>query len=280
MVAPAVFALMTPGEQSFIPRPFGGGTAQMVLNTTSFASILGQLGTVAQARREQLSGISPLPIPLLDTGCALNATSERITTTGGNGVRGGDGVYRDCVAACAEPGIMFNSSYTFYNCLTLGAASWYHSNNSLTIDAAQLADAGADLGFASLNDFNATQIFGNALSCIKSSCQDYSLGSCDEAITTLDVSDAADKVLGMYVGLEGYCDGMTSVVNSDIAGPGVSYSLRSCLLIVIYRANKTSRWWSRTFSKRHSPCPFRSSSTSSPTGRNRSFPCSTPSRIV
>lgn len=222
MVYSVAVALENVAEQSFAPRPFGGGPSQIILNTTSFSSIIGQLNNVAQSRNAQEGGYEPGPLSILSTGCFLNATSENAAQ--GDGTRAGDG-FRDCAAACSQPGTMFNSSYTFWNCLTLAAASVYVEEMNMIVDDESLAEAGAQMGFDSLDSFNATQIFDDTLQCIKGSCENYNLGSCSTNITFLDISGAQDEVLALWSGLQGYCGGMESVVNSDIAGPGVRLTL-------------------------------------------------------
>lgn len=206
------------GAQSFVPRPFGG-SAQVVLNTTSFTSILGQLYNVEQSLVAQENGAEPPPVSILKTGCYLNSTSEA-AFDGGAGMRAGDG-FRDCSAACASPETMFNSSFTFWNCLTLAAASTYVSDWEMILDEDSLTAAGETMGFSGLDQFNATQILDDTLKCIKGSCADYSLGSCSKNITTLDITGSQNDVSALWEGLQDYCDGMESVVNSDIAGPGV-----------------------------------------------------------
>lgn len=205
------------GQQSFIPRPFGG-SAQVVLNTTSFSTILSQLNNVDQSLAAQNNGQDPGPLSILSTGCYLNTTTENAAD--GSGMRAGDG-YRDCVAACADPATMFNSSYTLWNCLTLGAASAYVADYDMSVDSTDLMNVGLRMGFDSLDQFNSTQIFTDALQCIKGSCSDYSLGSCSKNITTLSLDGVQNEVLALFSGLQDYCDGMESVVNSDLAGPGV-----------------------------------------------------------
>lgn len=211
--------LTTPQEQSFIPNAFGGG-AQVVLNTTAFDDIIGQLQAVATSRQAQETNQSPGPVEFMSTGCYVNGTAEQ--SANGTGVRAGDG-WRDCPQACSTPGMMFNSSYTFWNCLTLGAASLYQEMDGTNFDADDLAIVGQELGFQTLAEFNGTQIFSDTLSCIKSSCQDYSLGSCSKNITslTMDSLGSQDQVLELFTGLSDYCSGMDSVINTDIAGPGV-----------------------------------------------------------
>ncbi|KAJ4387113.1 hypothetical protein N0V93_007701 [Gnomoniopsis smithogilvyi] len=204
------------GQQSFIPRPFGG-RSQVVLNTTSFSAILSQLNNVDQSLAAQENLEEPGPLSILSTGCYLNATSENAAD--GSGMRAGDG-YRDCPAACADPSTMFNSSYTLWNCLTLGAASAYVADYDLSVNSADLTSVGLRMGFDSLDQFNATQIFYDALQCIKGSCSDYSLGSCSKNVTGLTLDGVQNEVLTLFNGLQSYCSGMESVVNSDLAGPG------------------------------------------------------------
>lgn len=219
--------LVGPEELSFVPR-FGRSAFQVVLNTTSFGSIMSQLNDTATAAAAQAAGsLEPPPVSLLETGCFTNSSA-------GNGRRAGEG-WRDCVEACSTPSAMFNSSFTFWNCLTLGAVALYAQSEGMVLDQGQMATVGQGLGFSSLDEFNSTQILSNTVNCIKGSCQDYSLGSCTDNITTLDLSGSQDKVVDLFNALEGYCDGEESIVNSDIAGPGVSisrslprYSLGSC----------------------------------------------------
>lgn len=210
-------ALVNPTQQSFVPRPFGGSAFQVVLNTTSFESILLQLNDTAQSATAQRSDQQQRPptISLLETGCYTNTSSS-----GADGVATGEG-WRDCATACASPDMMFNSSFTLWNCLTLGAAALYAGSQGMVVDSGDLATVGAGLGFSSLDQFNGTQIFSDALSCIKGSCEDYSLGSCSTNITTLDIGGSQDEVTALFEGLQGYCDGASSIVDSDIAGPGV-----------------------------------------------------------
>lgn len=217
--------LVDPTEQSFIPKAFGGGT-QIVLNTTSTDDILSQLSDATLKVTAQRENQATTPLELMSTGCYVNGTEEAQSAEGG--VRAGDG-YRDCAQACSDPGMMFNSSYTFWNCLTLGAASLYAETGDLVLDASSVSVAGVHLGFASLADFNGTQILTDAVSCIKASCQDYSLGSCSRNTTALDILEAQDMVAALWNGVSDYCDGMDSVVNSDIAGPGVR-SFFACLM--------------------------------------------------
>ncbi|KAF3767123.1 hypothetical protein M406DRAFT_328223 [Cryphonectria parasitica EP155] len=232
MVYSVPVTLVNPGEQSFLPNAFGG-SAQVILNTTSFSDVLGQLGTVSQISKTQHDGGSPAPLTLMLTGCYVNASSE--SAVDGAGTRAGSG-YRDCTTACSDVSMMFNSSYTLWNCLTLAAASQYVDDQVLILDSDELATAGDSMGFSDLGQFNATSIFSNTLQCIQSSCQDYSLGSCTKNITTLDISRVSDQVSALYNGLQTYCDGMDSAINSDIAGPGVvlSYILQAVLAITVY----------------------------------------------
>lgn len=219
MAQPVPLDLTNPGEQSFIPKAFGGG-AQVVLNTTSTDDIFAQLGDATTALTAQRMGQNASPLELMSTGCYVNGTME--SSYNGTGVRAGDG-WRDCVQACSDPGMMFNSSYTFWNCLTLGAASLYQQTQGMTVDSGALAEVGSYLGFESLDQFNGTQILTDTVQCIKSSCQDYSLGSCSKNITTMDISAAQDMIQALFTGVQEYCQGMDSVVNSDIAGPGVCH---------------------------------------------------------
>lgn len=205
--------LVGPEELSFVPR-FGRSAFQVVLNTTSFGSIMSQLNDTAAAAAAQAGGSSqPPPVSLLETGCFTNSSA-------GNGMRAGEG-WRDCVEACSAPSAMFNSSFTFWNCLTLGAVALYVQSDGMVLDSGRVASVGQGLGFSSLDEFNSTQILSNTVDCIKGSCQDYSLGSCTDNITTLDISGSQDKVVDLFNALQGYCDGEESIVNSDIAGPGV-----------------------------------------------------------
>ncbi|KAL1859475.1 hypothetical protein Daus18300_009620 [Diaporthe australafricana] len=219
--------LMGPEELSFVPR-FGRSAFQVVLNTTSFGSILSQLNDVGQAAAAQANGQQPPPVSLLETGCFTNSSA-------GSGARAGEG-WRDCVEACSTPASMFNSSFTFWNCLTLGAVALYAQSAGMALDSAGVATVGQGLGFSSLAEFNSSQILDNTVNCIKGSCQDYSLGSCTDNITTLDISGSQDKVSDLFSALQGYCDGEESIVNSDIAGPGVvlSYILQATLAIAVY----------------------------------------------
>ncbi|KAK7734220.1 hypothetical protein SLS53_007868 [Cytospora paraplurivora] len=233
--------LVNPTQQSFVPRPFGGSAFQVVLNTTSFESILSQLDDTAQSAAAQRKNQQPPTLSLMDTGCYYYTNSSS-SSTDDDAVVSGKG-WRDCAVACATPDLMFNSSFTLWNCLTLGAAALYATTTTtssgqggLTLDPDDLLTVGQDLGFSSLAQFNGTQIFEDTLSCIKGSCQDYSLGSCADNITSLDISGAQDEVTALYEGLQGYCDGASSIVNSDIAGPGVvlSYILQAALAIAVY----------------------------------------------
>lgn len=270
------------GQQSFIPRPFGG-RSQVVLNTTSFSAILNQLNNVDQSLAAQESREVPGPLSILSTGCYLNATSENAAD--GSGMRAGDG-YRDCPAACADPSTMFNSSYTLWNCLTLGAASAYVADYDLSVNAADLTNVGLRMGFDSLDQFNATQIFTDALQCIKGSCSDYSLGSCSKNITALSLDGVQNEVLTLFNGLQSYCTGMESVVNSDLAGPGV----RICPKLTSDKPNCTigddtdffssARLSCRTSSKPLSRWRCTSSSTCSQAGYSQSFPSSIRYRTV
>lgn len=210
--------VVTPGQQSFLPGAFGSAS-QVVLNTTSFDDIIAQINNVAVSLDAQKNGENPAPISLLSMGCYANASSELAAT--GAGVRAGDG-FRDCATACADPEIMFNSSYTFWNCLTLGATAQYAQDDGLAIEPDRLDAVGRRMGFESLDVFNASQIFGDALSCIQGSCQDYSLGSCTSSISTMNLDGVQDKARALFEGLQDYCTGMDDVVDSDIAGPGVS----------------------------------------------------------
>ncbi|CAN8102469.1 unnamed protein product [Discula destructiva] len=232
MVYSIAVTLENLAEQGFAPRPFGG-SSQVVLNTTSFSSILSQLHNVDQSFNAQESDDEPGPLSLLETGCYLNSTSE--AAMDGGGQRAGDG-FRDCAAACADPSTMFNSSFTLWNCLTLAAASVYVADLDMIIDADSLMHAGGSMGFDNLDQFNSTQIFDDTLKCITGSCQDYSLGSCSTTITTLNISTAENEVIALWSGLLSYCDGLESVVNSDIAGPGVvlSYIMQAALAIAVY----------------------------------------------
>ncbi|ROW13978.1 hypothetical protein VPNG_04097 [Cytospora leucostoma] len=234
--------LVNPTQQSFVPRPFGGSAFQIVLNTTSFESILSQLDDTAQSAAAQRENQQPPTLSLMDTGCYYYTNSSSSSADDEDAVVSGQG-WRDCAIACATPELMFNSSFTLWNCLTLGAAALYATAittttglGGLTLDPDDLSTVGQDLGFSSLSQFNGTQIFADTLSCIKGSCQDYSLGSCDDDITSLDISGSQDEVTALYEGLQGYCDGTSSIVNSDIAGPGVvlSYILQAALAIVVY----------------------------------------------
>ncbi|PSR77102.1 hypothetical protein BD289DRAFT_445831 [Coniella lustricola] len=239
--------LIDPGQQSFLPRPFGG-SAQIVLNTTSFDDIILQLSDVAQASETQLaeqaasntpttsssSSSSIGALSILSSGCYINSTAEAAAANS-NGWAVGGNYYKDCAAACANPSLMFNSSYTLWNCLTLAAASQYVGSGQLTIDTSELTTAGASMGFTSLADFNATQIFEDTTNCIKASCQDYSLGSCSSNVTDLEIGGSANQAMALYHGAKDYCSGMDSAVNSDIAGPGVviSYILQAALAIAV-----------------------------------------------
>lgn len=210
--------VVDPSQQSFVPGAFGGAS-QVVLNTTSFDDILAQVNNVAVSLGAQQLGSDPAPISLVSTGCYANITSERASD--GGGVRAGDG-FRDCATACATPFAMFNSSYTFWNCMAIGATAYYVEEAGLAVDTDDLASVGNRMGFESLSQFNATQIFNDALNCIQGSCQDYSLGSCSTNISRLDISNSANMASALFNGLGDYCSGMDNVVDSDIAGPGVS----------------------------------------------------------
>lgn len=185
---------------------------------------MSQLNDTAASAAAQAGGSSqPPPVSLLETGCFTNSSA-------GDGARAGEG-WRDCVEACSTPSSMFNSSFTFWNCLTLGAVALYAQSGGMVLDSGRVATVGSGLGFSSLDEFNSTQILDNTVNCIKGSCQDYSLGSCTDNVTTLDISGSQDKVVDLFNALQGYCDGEESIVNSDIAGPGVRFSIPASLVI-------------------------------------------------
>lgn len=221
--------LVNPTQQTFIPRPFGGSAFQVVLNTTSFDAIVSQLQDTALSASTHRNDQQAPTISFMDQGCYTNSSID------GDGVATGEG-WRDCVSACSSPELMFNSSFTLWNCLTLGAASLYASTDGMVVDSGDLATVGQGLGFSSLDQFNGTQILRDTMSCIKGSCQDYSLGSCSDNITRLAIDGGLGSITAMYEGLQGYCDGASGIVNSDIAGPGVvvSYILQAALAIAVY----------------------------------------------
>ncbi len=200
--------VLDPEMLQFIPRPFGS-LFQVVINATSFSSIVAQLHEVLNSAQLQQDDQDAPPISLLTGSCFTN-----------NGSYHGP----NCTSACADPATMFNSSFTFFNCLTLGAATVLSEAGDISITDDSVAVAGDHLGFDGLETFDGKQILEDTLMCVKASCQDYSLGACDMNINLLNISSSVDPVTDLYNGLQSYCSGAASIVNSDIAGPGVSYS--------------------------------------------------------
>lgn len=150
-----------------------------------------------------------------------------------------------------------NSSFTLWNCLTMGAAALYASSittssgqGGLTLDPDDLSTAGRDLGFSGLAQSNGTQIFADTLSCIKGSCQGYSLGW---------------VVRGRHhvAGLEWWCPGRG---DGAIHG-GLRGLLRRRLEHRgLGRRRARPGWSSRTSSRPRWRSPSTSSSTCSPAG--------------
>ncbi|KAI1421742.1 hypothetical protein F5Y12DRAFT_718121 [Xylaria sp. FL1777] len=155
---------------------------------------------------------SPLPatIPLSTQGCQYNGTT-------------------DCAEACMDPGTLFGSTKTLYDCSTLAIASSLLQNGSLLLDNTSMETANQVMEFGDLGTFNGSTIIENVADCVSTTCQNTSLVTCSkDAVESLsyvqytDLFNASERIALLYLGLGTYCDNAGTGSDPDIAGPGAS----------------------------------------------------------
>jgi hypothetical protein len=175
----------------FVPP---GAHIKIIAPITGFSEIIDQI-TVVQA-----SGRTGQRIPLIDSGCS-----------------------GDCRKACQDPNLMFNSTFTLWNCVTLATAATLVQNGSLQLGDTSVAEQ--LLHFGNLTDFNSTKVYQNLVTCTTASCTGQAgkgHGECPPATLSLaNKTITAGFVDEIRHGLQDYCEVIADSINADIAGPGV-----------------------------------------------------------
>ncbi|KAI2602744.1 hypothetical protein GGR54DRAFT_487701 [Hypoxylon sp. NC1633] len=157
-------------------------------------------------------------------------------------------------SVCLDPGALFHSTSSFFNCLVLALTAVLVQNHTLLIDSSSVQSADEALHFGNLTAFNGTSVFGNIADCVMSSCQNSSFGSCPSDVKNLayinspefdphNPSNLSAYLSVLYWGLSIYCDDAGSGSNPDIAGPGViiSYIIQCCIVFLTFFVYKLGR---------------------------------------
>ncbi|KAI1329840.1 hypothetical protein F5Y16DRAFT_416984 [Xylariaceae sp. FL0255] len=133
--------------------------------------------------------------------------------------------------ACDNTTMIFKSSLIFMNCLTLGITSVLLENGVIAINPNSVEYVNDYLGFGSLGSFNGTAVLDHISTCLVDTCRNSTTVSCDAgvagnlSIASNPVHGVKQRLHGLYMGTQLYCDGAASQANADVIGPGVSVSL-------------------------------------------------------
>jgi len=134
---------------------------------------------------------------------------------------------RNCTEACSDPSSLFTPT-NLRACTALAGAALLVQNETYSVDRsdAQTVEAIDSWQVPDLSTFNATDVFTHMGRCIPQSCTVMRLGVCAESVQDLgSVEIKADSLALISSRLGHYCDGVDLEINTDIAGPGVGFSL-------------------------------------------------------
>ncbi|KAH8839352.1 hypothetical protein MCOR27_003806 [Pyricularia oryzae] len=145
----------------------------------------------------------------------------------------------NCTQACSDPRLLFEPT-TFATCMQLATASLWIADNRTKMDPADeySRKLSETLSFKSdLTDFNGSSVIQNMVSCSVAACRNKGKGACSDEIMDLkDITVRTDNLLQIATALARYCDHADSVVNEDIAGPGVlmSYIFQTGIALLFF----------------------------------------------
>lgn len=145
----------------------------------------------------------------------------------------------NCTQACSDPRLLFEPS-TFATCMQLATAALWIADNRTSVDLTDVYSRklSESLSFTeSLTDFNGSLVLENMVLCSVAACRNKGQGACSNEIMNLkDITVRTGNLLQITTALARYCEHADSVVNEDIAGPGVlmSYIFQTGIALLFF----------------------------------------------
>ncbi|KAK3319099.1 hypothetical protein B0H66DRAFT_623471 [Apodospora peruviana] len=176
----------------------------------------------------------------------------------------------NCTEACLDPKSLFTPR-NFYTCVLLAAAALLVQNDDYYVNNSDPATIQAmdQWHVADLSTLDGPGILTNVGQCIATSCVRSTLGECGHDVRKINDFDYSD--MGVYFlpnvtnSLDLYCDGFDdeSIINPDIAGPGVvlSYLIQTSLALLFFFLIKFFTRTPRVLISLFTPCNHRAKET-------------------
>jgi hypothetical protein len=166
-----------------------------------------------------------------------DATSAEPVTLLHDVCSGHDSSEKNCSVVCTSSDDLFSSWKTLWQCLSLTSLTLanstfstldqHHSGVGNGTSREQIMSALSSFGITNGTDFDGNTVLNLTYECAAASCRDTSMGEC--SIGQLGPGYFESETIQwikVYEALEPLCGGLESDFNIDIAGPGVSQSLR------------------------------------------------------
>ncbi|KLU86064.1 hypothetical protein MAPG_05083 [Magnaporthiopsis poae ATCC 64411] len=154
-----------------------------------------------------------------------------------------DALPTNCTLACMQPRLLFEPT-TFATCIQLATAAVFVEAGQAQVDGGHDATRKTSQELAiprDLTGFNGTKVLTDMVSCAVAACKNKGNGACSKEIVNLGNTPIEPGSLRtLHDALEKYCDHADSVVNEDVAGPGVlmSYIFQTGIALLFFGLSK------------------------------------------
>jgi hypothetical protein len=151
----------------------------------------------------------------------------------------------NCAQVCANATLLFRPA-NLRICAMLAAASLLVQNQTMSYGLPERV--AREWHVPNLARFDAAGVFDNVTYCISSSCNSE-VGSCNDQIKQLSRRPVnAGNLEGVVATLGTYCNHVNSIVNTDMAGPGVilSYLFQTSIALVFFILSRIFTPWPGT----------------------------------
>ncbi|KFA74435.1 hypothetical protein S40288_10077 [Stachybotrys chartarum IBT 40288] len=156
----------------------------------------------------------------------------------------------NCTEACRNETFLFTPT-NLRICSLLAAASVLVRNDNYSFDPTgdSARRVAQDWYVPDLETFDGEKVLGNITECISQSCVAASgVGTCSDAVSRVRyVPINATNLSPVVEILSHYCNGLNSITNADMAGPGVvlSYLFQTSLSLLFYVLVNFFKLWPR-----------------------------------
>ncbi|KAI3318291.1 hypothetical protein HD806DRAFT_317365 [Xylariaceae sp. AK1471] len=161
---------------------------------------------------------------------------------------------RNCTEACRDNTALFTPT-NLHVCSMLASASLLVANKTLSLDLSNetTSQVAEEWQVPNLTAFDGAGVIGNISECIYRSCITApDVGRCNGSVASLAARPiTASSMSTLIQTLDHYCQSPNSVLNTDIAGPGVimSYIFQISLALLFYVLINFSSVWPHRIGK-------------------------------